>query len=456
MAATTDTPGSTAGPEPPGAAITRAAVAAQVTRNRTHAHQLDLYARMHSLCERDHEARRAAGVSRFNPTPVDETAIEMGGVLGVSEHRIKLDLHLRSRLVEWFPAMWRHCQAGRLDVARARIFVDAAEQLANEDDIARFAASLEAYFEKYDDPDNDLCTLSYDRLSRAARYRRMKYEQRSPAATFAEAFKKRQVWLRVEDNGIGGLGATGALHDLQACDYRLTLIAKKRCEDPDDDRTLAQMRADTFVDLLLGRLTVSASDADLEDDTTPDGEDPGDTFESRDVGTYARPVINVTVPHTTLMGLSDEPGLLGGEPIPADLARLIANDKNATWYRLLTDPAGDFVDLSTTSYQPTGPIWRHVTARDQLCVWPGCRRPATRSEKDHRVPFPDGTTSVGNLDNLCGRHHRAKHTAGYQVRRERNGDYVVTTPRGTRLRSRPTEQPCDEGARRVRRPPATR
>jgi len=415
-----------------------------VTRNKAHAQQLDLYAEMHTLCERDHQARRAAGVSRFNPTPADETGIEMGGVLGVSEYRVKLDLHLRERLVEWFPLMWQRCQAGRLDVARARIFVEAAEQLADEADIPLFAASLEAYFDKYDDPDADLCTLTYDRLSRAARYRRMKFTQKSPDTTFAEAFKKRQVWLRIEDNGIAALGTTGAAHELQACDYRLTLIAKKRCEDPDDDRTLAQMRADTFVDLLLGRLTVGATDADLEDDVTPDGEDPADTFEAHEVGAFARPIINLTVPVTTVMGVSDEPGMLGGEPIPADLARLIAADKNATWYRLLTDPAGDFVDLSTTSYSPTAPIWRHVTARDQLCVWPGCRRPAARTEKDHRVPYPDGPTSIINLDDLCKPHHRAKHTLGYQVRREPNGDYVITTPRGTSLRSRPAEQPCDE------------
>lgn len=435
---------STAGPEPPPAsasAISPAIVEAQVNRNRMHARQFDLFADMHRVCERDGEARNAARVSQFNPPALTEAAIEIGGVLGVSEHRIKADLHLRERIVAWFPALWQRCRAGRLDVSRVRIFVEAAEQLANEEDIADFAASVEAYFAKYDDPDAPLCTLSYTQLVRAARYRRLKYEQKSPETTFAEAFRRRQVWLRVDDNGIAGLGTTGAAHELQACDYRLTLIAKKRCEDPDDERTLAQMRADTLVDLLLGRLTVGASDADLEDDVTPDGVDPGDTFASHEVGGYARPVINVTVPCTTLMGLGDDPGMLCGEPIPAELARIIAADKNATWYRLLTDPAGEFVDLSTTSYAPTGAIWRHVTARDQLCVFPGCDRPATRSEKDHRVPYPQGPTSVSNLDDLCRSHHRVKHTDGYHVQRESNGDYVITTPRGTRLRSRPPEQP---------------
>lgn len=432
------------GAEPSGACLTRAVIEAQVVRNRTHAQQLELYAQMHRVCERDHQARRAAGVSRFNPTALDETGIEIAGVLGISEYRVRLDLHVRGRLVEWFPLMWQRCRAGRLDTARATIFVEAAEQLADEADIPLLAAALEAYFAKYDDPEADLCTLSYDRLARATRYRRMKYEQKSTQTTFTEAFNKRQVWLRVEENGIAGLGTTGAVHQLQACDYRLTLIAKKRCEDPNEDRTLAQMRADTMVDLLLGRLTVGATDAELEHDQTADGEDPADTFATHEVGSYARPVINLTVPATTVMGISDEPGMLAGEPIPAELARIIAADKNATWYRLLTDPAGDFVDLSTTSYTPTPPIWRHVTARDQRCVWPGCARPAARTETDHRIPHPQGPTSTSNLDSLCRRHHHAKHTHGYHVTREPNGDYVVTTPRATQLRNRPEEQPHDK------------
>lgn len=443
-----DSPDQPEGADPPIAAMTPsrlldAAVSSQVRQNRDRARQLELYAEMQRRCRADHAARKAAGVSRFNPTAAREAAVEMGGALGISEYHVLNDLHLRERLVDWFPAMWRRCCEGRMDLGRAKLFVDAAEQLAHEDDIELFAASVEAFFERYDDPDSPLCTLSYDRLARAARYRRLKFEQKSPEASFGEAFKKRRVWVRVEDNGTAALGVTGAAHELQACGYRITLIAKKRCAEPDEERTLAQMEADTVLDLLLGRLTVGALDSELEQDETCDGHDPASTFTEHEVGKFARPVINLTVPVTTLMGASDEPGMLGGEPVPADLARIIAADEHATWYRLLTDPAGNFLDLSTVAYTPTEPIWRHVTARDQLCVWPGCRRSAARSEKDHRIPYPDGPTSVVNLDDLCGPHHRIKHTYGYRVRRLPDGRYEVLTPRGTRLVSTPLEQPFD-------------
>ena len=445
---TTDDPHAPAGGDPPQPASTPralvdAAISTQVRQNRDRAAQLELYAEMQKRCQSDHDARKAAGLTRFNPTAAREAAVEMGGALGISEYHVLNDLHLRERLIEWFPQMWRRCCEGRLDLGRAKLFVDAAEQLANEDDIALFAASVEAFFDRYDDPDSPLCTLSYDRLARAARYRRLKFEQKSPEASFGEAFKRRRVWLRVEDNGTASLGVTGAAHDLQACDYRITLIAKKRCAEPDEERTLSQMQADTVLDLLLGRLTVGALDSELEQDETCDGEDPAETFEEHEVGKFARPVVNLTVPVSTLAGASDEPGMLGGEPVPAELARIIAADKNATWYRLLTDPAGDFLDLSTVAYTPTEPIWRHVTARDQLCVWPGCRRSAVRSEKDHRVAYPDGPTSVTNLDDLCAPHHRIKHIHGYRVRRLPDGRYEVVTPRGTRLVSTPLEQPFD-------------
>jgi hypothetical protein len=248
------------------AGLIDAAIGSQVRQNRDRALQLELYAEMQHRCQADHDSRKAAGLTAFNPTPAREAGVEMGGALGISEYRVMGDLHLRERLIAWFPAMWQRCRDGRLDLGRAKLFVDAAEQLAHEDDIPRFAASVEAFFDRYDDPDQPLCTLSYDRLARAARYRRLKFAQKSPDASFGEAFKKRRVWVRVEENGTASLGVTGAAHDLQACDYRLTLIAKKRCTDPDDERTLDQMRADTVLDLLLGRLTVGALDSELEQD----------------------------------------------------------------------------------------------------------------------------------------------------------------------------------------------
>ena len=95
------------------------------------------------------------------------------------------------------------------------------------------------------------------------------------------------------------------------------------------------------------------------------------------------------------------------------------------------------MELSTTSYQPTAPIWRTDVARDRTCVWPGCCRPSVVCQIDHRVRFPEGPTCTCNTWPLCKRHHDAKHTDGYTATLEDDGTYLFTTRHGTELRRRP-------------------
>ncbi len=420
------------------------AVATQVRHNADEAHRLDAYATLRDRCEKD----MATGAPKyFAVTPLRETAVEFSGALHVSEKRIETDLALRDRLVEWFPPVWARCLTGRLDLWRAQVLVDAAGDLADESDIPAFAELMEDYLRKYDDLSDPLLTIERHQLANAARYRKLKFAQKSADETYHEAFSKRRAWHKVDEVGTGAITATGSAHDVMACDYRLTLIAKKRCEAPGESRTLEQMRADTVFDLLLGRLRVGASNADLEQDSTAvsdgaaDGADPASTFEwIPDVGSFARPVINVTVPFTTLAGLSEDPGRLsGGGVITAEAARAIAHDPTSTWYRMLTDAAGRFVELSCTGYQPSDPLWRSIVARDNTCTWPNCHRPATQTESDHRMPYPDGRTCESNLDSLCHRHHMVKHSQGVTVTREDDGTYVIRTRRGSTFRRRPPE-----------------
>lgn len=398
----------------------------QVTQNAARARQLQLVS--------DLAARCAAEPTSISPAA--EAGIEIGGVLGVSDVTVQGWLEQHHRLTSWLPGIWRLCRSGRLDLWRAQVFLDAAETLADEEEIRAFSYDVDAYLARYDDPSTAVLRISRGKLQRAATYRAMKRRRKDTEQTFSEAFSKRRVWLRPDDTGIGSLGVRTALPDLIAADYRLTLLAKKRLQHDDQDRTLEQMRADTLVDLLLGRLQVQALTSELEDDETADGDDPATTFTWSEVGAFARPVVNVTVPIGTLLGGDDTPALLSGEvAIPADLARLIAQRPDSTWYRLLTDEAGRFLELSTTAYTPTAPIWRSIVARDRTCVWPGCCRPSVVSEIDHRVPYPHGPTSTTNTWPLCPRHHRTKHAEGYQATLEADGSYLFRTRHGTELRS---------------------
>jgi hypothetical protein len=164
-----------------------------------------------------------------------------------------------------------------------------------------------------------------------------------------------------------------------------------------------------------------------------------------------RPAVTVTIAATTLTGRDDQPVLINGEPVPADLGRVYASDPDARVTYRLVDPTGRILDLAcdtkplrTDSYTPTPRIAAHVTARDPRCIVPGCRRPATDSELDHRTPWPTGDTTAANLQPLCKRHHDMKHHSRWRVQRLPDGTYQWTSPTRHTYRYRPPENPVPE------------
>jgi hypothetical protein len=249
---------------------------------------------------------------------------------------------------------------------------------------------------------------------------------------------------------MGSLSVTHSVDQVPLADYRLTLSAKA-LRAAGDERTLEQLRADLAMDLLTGRAQIQSSTAELERraDAEPlvagarTDSAAGDWFTRLPALGYARPIINVTVPIQTLMGVSDDPAVLsGGTVVPATLARMIAQQPGSTWHRMLTDPAGKCVEVSTTSYQPTASIWNDVVARWSTCFRPGCDRPAAESELDHRVPWPGSATSNTNLQPACGGDHTAKHTRGFGVSTgPAPGDIMFRTRAGFRRPVRPADQP---------------
>jgi hypothetical protein len=165
-----------------------------------------------------------------------------------------------------------------------------------------------------------------------------------------------------------------------------------------------------------------------------------------------RPQIRVTVPATTLLGLDNTPGHLDGYgPLPAETTAHIATD--ATWHRLLTDPAtGILTDYSTTTYQPGKILRQAVTARDQTCCFPQCDRPAHHTDLDHiqafdhhldptsQPPGAPGQTRATNLQPLCRGHHLAKTHHGWHVTRDPDtGTTTWTAPTGHTHTRPPTQ-----------------
>jgi hypothetical protein len=256
------------------------------------------------------------------------------------------------------------------------------------------------------------------------------------------ALADRAVWWEGRPDGMGTLTWYGTAQQTQAAHDRLTSIATttRRTEQQDDtipedqQRTLAQITADAISDLLL-------------DGVTPAG-----------TGGGIRGSVMVTVPVLTAIGSSDAPGFLEGYgPIPAEAAREIAGTA-PSWTRLLTNPeTGVVLSIGQEQYTVPAAMRRVLRLRDGTCRFPGCTRPAARSDIDHTQAWEDGGhTALDNLALLCAPHHRLKHHTLWDVRQEPGGVLVWTSPAGSIHRTYPETYLGPPVTQAVEEPPPTK
>ncbi|NNG41250.1 HNH endonuclease [Flexivirga sp. ID2601S] len=129
--------------------------------------------------------------------------------------------------------------------------------------------------------------------------------------------------------------------------------------------------------------------------------------------------------------------------VPADAVRALAGLLGTTASRALVDSAtGVVAETACHSYTPGARLARHIRTRDQHCRFPGCTRPATMTDIDHVVRYPDGPTAAFNLQCLCRHHHRAKHEGGWQVTMTHDGSCTWISPGGYTYLTRPGDQPA--------------
>jgi hypothetical protein len=220
--------------------------------------------------------------------------------------------------------------------------------------------------------------------------------------------RQRDVYVVAEPDGMAMLIARMGLAQAQAClsvvdgiarDPRLPLST-----DTPPEAGIGERRAEALAHLVLGR--------------AKDG--PSDSWTPTPVRTH----IDVVVDLTSLLGLSEQPGTITGhgpggpQPLAAEAIRaLVAADDSATMRRLVTDPlTGHLLDRGRSTYAVPAALRDFVVTRDATCRFPGCSRPAGRSQIDHAVPWDQGGGSDrANLGALCIRHHQLKTHAGWTI-----------------------------------------
>jgi hypothetical protein len=317
----------------------------------------------------------------------DEVSLACGISRQSGSNRIEVALALTERL----PKTLRALELGDIDFVKARIMAYETDPLT-----APQAASVE-----------DVVVDELTGPGKVCSYRRWEIRIREAVAavdpkTSEERREKAKTTRSLEYTAeADGMACLAACLPAPAAQSIYALVTRHALANPGDDRTLAQRRADAFIDLILGQATSSAR----------------------------KPLINVTVAASTLLGLDSQPAQLDGYgPITAEMARELAAD--GTWRRLLTDPkSGALLDYGRRLYRPPAAMARHIRALHQVCRFPGCDRPAEFCDLDHRIAFPDGPTSEANLRPLCRHHHRAKGNTPW---------YDETLPDGTVLWISPT------------------
>ena len=283
-------------------------------------------------------------------------------------------------LSERIPAVWEALHAGLIDPRRAQVLhsetvnVDADTARAVVDEVVGAAPGL---------------TTGQLR----ARLQRLCLEADPEAAKarFDEAVKEKRVVRWANFDGTADLCGALLPPDQVGRAYDRVNRLARGLKEAGDGRSLDQLRADVYLDLLTGDIT------------------------SRGQG-----VVDLTVDLTTLAELNDHPGELAGYgPVAADIARKVAAESTEAEWRYTVNVNGEPIHVGTTSRRPTVSMRRVVQARRRACVFPGCRMPSIGCDLDHRVAVADGgATQPCNLTPLCRRHHRAKHEGGW--------DYTVT------------------------------
>lgn len=332
----------------------------------------------------------------------DDVVCELALALEVGERAARRKLELACALVDRLPNTLAAMERGIIDSHKASKVAGPTAFLSDEK--AREVDSLLADRLAGRDPTS---------IRRAANTMVHRVDPEGAAERARLRRLARRVELSHGDDGMATLLAELPAEVASAAYARIDRHANA-LRGPHESRTTDQLRADVLADLLLDSGISTAA---------PKAE------------------VFVYVDLRTLLELNDDPAQLAGHgPIPAHIARQIAMEPNSVWRRIVTDPlTGAPVDAGRRRYRPPAVTDDYVRVRDRECRFPGCRRPAQRSDLDHATAWnQDGKTQPANLVGLCRRHHRLKTAPGWSYHlRQAGHELKITTPSGTTYTSTP-------------------
>ncbi|WP_075020294.1 HNH endonuclease signature motif containing protein [Actinomadura madurae] len=367
---------------------------------------------------------------------------EVAAALTITSHSAATLVHLAERLTGPLAATGAALEAGRIDLARARVICDVTDDLPDHATELVEAAALER---------------ASDQTTGQLRRRIKRIAQRLAPESIEErkreAVRRRRMELWENPSGTADLALCDlAVEDAHAIYNKITAVAHGLKTDG-DTRTLNAIRVDLATRLLQG---VQLPDAtrDLLTKAYAVGtqaagagealaghrsgheccEGGGDTDRAR-----------VDAELASLANIADE--LLveaRGRVRPQGRQLAVGRAAQRIHHRLAAarDLAcqGEELTHGRPGYRPPARMRREVEARHATCVFPTCNQPSHRCDLDHTVPWQPGITCRCNLAPLCRRHHRLKQRPDWKLFQIWPGLLIWVTPSGAWHIVRPDRQ----------------
>jgi hypothetical protein len=329
--------------------------------------------------------------SAFDDEDGDAAAAEIAAALhltrSASEHEHALAMRLRR-----YPQVRAALASGSIDLRRVRVLLDSIRGI--DPSIAG---------EVFDRVIDDAPDLTTGQLRARVNKLCLELEPRAMAGRYRAGIEQRRIVLQTNPDTTANLCGFDLPADLAAAAAQRIDWLARRAKSKHDSRTLDQIRADVYIDLLTGRGHTGSAPA----------------------------AVDIVVGMETLAGESEEPGHIPGfGPVIAEVARkAVARQTDCKWEFTVTDQ-GRAVATGTISRRPTTAMKRWIRARHSTCVWPGCRMPARWSDLDHRIPWSQGgSTTLRNLAPLCDKHHSLL-DKGWSYEATPDGGHMFTSPLG--------------------------
>jgi len=301
------------------------------------------------------------------------------------------------------PATRAALEAGEISYQHAKVVINQAWSVPDE---AKAAFEVEVL--------RSAGTVTASKLKYRARLLRERLHPETIRARHQKSVRDRAVFFEPEPDGMASLTLYDSAEKVAGA-YERVMLAALSLQGPEEVRTLTQLKADVFADIIL-------------DGVTPSG-----------LGKGIRGAVNVTVPVLTLMGLGEEPGFLEGYgPIDPDTARQIAAGA-PSFTRILVHPeTGAVLSVGRDRYAVPEDLKRFLRVRDKTCRFPGCNRSAAHCDLDHSLDWQfEGLTAHDNLAHLCPACHALKSETGWRVLHLGDGTLEWTSPTGRTFVSEP-------------------